>query len=467
MKSQPLRLAIVGHTNVGKTSLLRTLLRDAAFGEVAATSGTTLQVETAHLAVAGQPAVALFDTPGLEDAGALIEELETLTAARHGGPERIAEFLGSEQARGRFEQEARVLGQLIECDAGLYVVDAREPVLGKYQDELAILAMCARPILPVLNFIAAPGHRADEWREALARVGLHTLAEFDNHVFSLDAEVRLWQRLATLLARFAPTLEALIDQRRDQAAWRHAAALRVGAEMLIDIAAACRFAPVDDAAQCRRAGQALTDAVTAREKRAVTDLLGLFQFDRQAYPDLPLPLATARWSRGPFDRELLRTVGRDTGRGAAAGAATGAAVDLALGGLSLGTATLLGALTGGGLGSAWQWRSVLSDRLMRRQRLIVNDSALAALAARSLALIAALEQRGHAVESPLEINARLPAPWMRDGLPGPLREARGNRDISTLNAADAETSTRREQLAGQLVRRLESAGISERTERDE
>ena len=30
----PVNLAVVGHTNVGKTSLLRTLLRDVAFGEV-------------------------------------------------------------------------------------------------------------------------------------------------------------------------------------------------------------------------------------------------------------------------------------------------------------------------------------------------------------------------------------------------------------------------------------------------
>ena len=32
--TKPLKLAVVGHTNVGKTSLLRTLLRDRAFGEV-------------------------------------------------------------------------------------------------------------------------------------------------------------------------------------------------------------------------------------------------------------------------------------------------------------------------------------------------------------------------------------------------------------------------------------------------
>ncbi len=31
---EPLKLAVVGHTNTGKTSILRTLLRDVYFGEV-------------------------------------------------------------------------------------------------------------------------------------------------------------------------------------------------------------------------------------------------------------------------------------------------------------------------------------------------------------------------------------------------------------------------------------------------
>ena len=45
------------------------------------------------------------------------------------GPERIRRFLESPAAQGRFEQEARVLRKLQSCDAGLYVVDARDPVL--------------------------------------------------------------------------------------------------------------------------------------------------------------------------------------------------------------------------------------------------------------------------------------------------------------------------------------------------
>ena len=71
-----LKLAVVGHTNVGKTSLLRTLTRDVGFGEVSHRPSTTRHVEGARLSVDGEPLLELYDTPGLEDAIALLDYLE-------------------------------------------------------------------------------------------------------------------------------------------------------------------------------------------------------------------------------------------------------------------------------------------------------------------------------------------------------------------------------------------------------
>ncbi|MEM1021518.1 MAG: GTPase domain-containing protein, partial [Pseudomonadota bacterium] len=75
MTGQTLTVAIVGHTNVGKTSLLRTLTRDSAFGDVAARPGTTRSVEAATIPV-GEGAIVLFDTPGLEDSPAVRAHLQ-------------------------------------------------------------------------------------------------------------------------------------------------------------------------------------------------------------------------------------------------------------------------------------------------------------------------------------------------------------------------------------------------------
>src|SRR5687768_14634482 len=73
----PLRAAVVGHTNAGKTSLLRTLTRNVRFGEVSDRPGTTRDVEGCALKVGGRSVLELFDTPGLEDSIALLDLIES------------------------------------------------------------------------------------------------------------------------------------------------------------------------------------------------------------------------------------------------------------------------------------------------------------------------------------------------------------------------------------------------------
>src|SRR5690606_32235893 len=102
----PLRLAVVGHTNTGKTSLLRTLTRDPDFGQVKDAPVTTRHVEGAHLLVDGAVAVELYDTPGMEDGISLLDYLDQLVqpGERPDGPERIRRFLLSPESKRRFEQ---------------------------------------------------------------------------------------------------------------------------------------------------------------------------------------------------------------------------------------------------------------------------------------------------------------------------------------------------------------------------
>ena len=90
--TQALNLAVVGHTNTGKTSLMRTLLRNTHFGEVKDEAGTTRHVEQATIRLNHTNLVHLFDTPGLEDATGLLEWLEQNTPARADGIERLETF---------------------------------------------------------------------------------------------------------------------------------------------------------------------------------------------------------------------------------------------------------------------------------------------------------------------------------------------------------------------------------------
>ncbi len=147
-----------------------------------------------------------------------------------------------------------MLAKMLDCDAALYVIDARDPVLGKHRDELAILAACGRPLLPVLNFVNAPAHRADEWRAAMARLGLHAVVEFDTVAPPLDGEQQLYAKLGVLLDRHAPALARLSASLAAQRQARRNAAYELLADLLIDVAALHVSSASDDTALAAASG---------------------------------------------------------------------------------------------------------------------------------------------------------------------------------------------------------------------
>ncbi|WP_312226429.1 GTPase/DUF3482 domain-containing protein [Stutzerimonas nitrititolerans] len=434
--SAPLKLALVGHTNVGKTSLLRTLTRDVSFGEVSHRPSTTRHVEGARLSVDGEPLLELYDTPGLEDAIALLDHLERIErpGERLDGPARTARFLEGSEARQRFEQEAKVLRQLLASDAGLYVIDAREPVLAKYKDELAVLAGCGKPLLPVLNFVAQPGHGEERWREALARLGLHALVRFDSVAPPIDGERRLYESLALLLEQSRAKLQRLIEDHEAQAAARLSEGNRLIAELLVDVAA-CRRGVAAQPELERGAIRELHDAVRAREQRCVEALLRLYGFRAQDAATADLPLLDGRWGDDLFNPETLKQLGVKIGGGMAAGAAAGAGVDLMVGGITLGAAALLGAIAGGGAQTARHYGSRLLGKLKGQRELTVDDAVLRLLALRQRQLLAALAVRGHAAMDAIRLDAADDKAWREGKLPEVLQRCRAHPDWSSLNPA--------------------------------
>lgn len=458
-----LQVAVVGHTNTGKTSLLRTLTRKRAFGQVQPGPGTTRHVEGVRIEVSAQGALSLFDTPGIEDSMALLDYIEGLVGANHriDGPERIQRFLDSPEARARFEQEARVLRQLLRSEAGLYVIDVRDPVLAKYKDELRILSWCGKPLLPVLNFLQHQPTRIADWEAALADLGLHVQAHFDTVAPALDGEIQLYQKLSLLLnQRYRFLLEGLSTQLRQQRQQRLADAKLLLAECLVDVAAwqlSCSAEPAELQAQV----QAMQQLVRDREQRCVQALLTRYQFSPEDVLPQDFDVDGYRWGTDLFHPEALKQLGVQIGKGLATGAVAGATFDLLTAGLSLGTGTLVGATVGGVWQGVNQWGQKIMQRWRGQADLAVSDEVLRALALRQLALIRALEQRGHAAQTPITL-AVTPGQsgasgqhfdWRSDPLPPVLVQAQHHPQWSGLLYPDTDSERRQaaiRALAAQL-----------------
>ena len=468
---RPARIAIVGHTNAGKTSLIRTLTRNTGFGAVSQEPSTTKHVEEVRLLAEGVPVIDLYDTPGMEEPiqlRDLIKQIETMAEDRPDGPTLIERFLHSEDAKSEFEQEAKVLRQLLASDAGLYVIDTRDPVLPKYQQELDILRLCGKPLVAVLNFVSMPTARADEWRVVLRRVGLHVHVHFDAVAPEQDAEATLYGGLKVQLNAFSANFERLIACRRKEARERHSAAQKSVADMMIDLAAVQIEYPNKHKEPTLEVKGALAHKVIARERQFVAQLLEVYQFTHADVVAENLPLIDGYWQDDPFDRQNLERLGLDlaTGiaTGAAAGAAGGAVVDATVGGLTLGVGMAVGALIGGG-SAAYRKRYEDIRRIVKRtKRIVVDDLVLLVVVLRGLHLVSRLELRGHGAVLPMQLPGDVDPSKPEVKLPGTIDRARRNPAWSRLNGYEI-SEVRREKEVLKLCNELEALR-SEQTRRE-
>ena len=452
---EALKLAVVGHTNTGKTSLLRTLLRDVYFGEVKNEAATTRHVEQAKLndSQTGEVLVVLYDTPGLEDASGLMDWLEDNTASRRDGIERLQQFLAADIAQGGdaltsnedYSQEAKVIRQLLASDMAIYVVDAREPVLGKYKDELAILSWAAIPVMPVFNFTDSQDANIDEWQTMLARRNLHISTRFDSVAFEFKDEMRLWQNLATMLTH-SEMLEQLMARRTENWAQLYEEANIIIADFLLNVASFVREISEDDDPMPVLAQ--MQEAVRQSERAMQHNLLNLYKFYDNAVAATPLELQA--YQQDPFDPELLKSYGIRTTSGAAAGALLGLGIDAAALGTTLGLGAAIGGIAGGLLSNT----SSIADRLTGIKRLYIDPATLTLLATRAIDLLTALRHRGHAATDATQLiysgakndaemstndnEDNVVTPWPPHKLPSELKKARGKPQWSSLSSGKSE-----------------------------
>ncbi len=414
--SAPINVAVVGHTNVGKTSLIRTLLRDDQFGMIDDAAGTTRYVEKSAVFAGDDAVLNLFDTPGFEDSSALLQALEELskTVKAKLSVNLLQELISEEENFPDFSQEIKIVRQAINSDVLLYMIDVREPLLGKYLDEVEILSKAGKPILPVFNFIAGNEQALLQWREQMAQFNLHAALEFDTVAFDFAAEKRLYQKLQSVLEQHYDALQTLIDYRQE--VWQgltHAAAHRI---FLLLVEVACYRREVEDKKSLSDADvSSMQDFVRKAEQSALQDLLTIFVFTQLDVELQQLSVRDGQWELDIFSSHVLKEFGLNAGATALKGAAAGAGIDLMVGGMSLGAASMLGAALGAGWATARRYQQELTAALRGHKWLCVDDNTVSLLYLRQHDLLRILMQRGHAAQNKIQFSNSaehsLPKQW--------------------------------------------------------
>lgn len=197
-------LSLISHTNAGKTSLARTLLRKDV-GEVRDAAHVTLFNESYTLLENDARLLRLWDTPGFGDSARLLKRLK-----RERNP--VLWFLS--QSWDRMTDKPLWCSQQAlknvrdEADVVLYLVNATEPpeVAAYIAPEMEVLGWVGKPVLVLLNQtgpvqdISAEEAEINAWREHLKGY------PFVSAVLRLDAFARCWVQEDRLMDALAPLL---------------------------------------------------------------------------------------------------------------------------------------------------------------------------------------------------------------------------------------------------------------------
>ena len=352
-------LSLISHTNIGKTTLARTLLRKDV-GQVLDQAHVTLQNEQFLLLETPDGLrLNLWDTPGFGNSHKLLKRLQGLS-----NPigwlmsqvwDRLADkpFWCNQQAIRNVHDEADVV---------LYLVNATEdPVMAGYlQPELDLLTWLNKPVIMLLNQTGLID--PDQQRRLEARWKQHWSSQTVIHdVMSLDAFTRCWVQEGLLWDHIFQTLSQ--HQRPIMAqiskAWREEQlgtlqkSMSILAHMLVETAKDGETLFPEAVGQStkslvKRAVQAMDQRLGHRISSMSTQLIELHGLSGETAHTIQSRLedVTVPGERKPWEEESFWS-------GLVSGAAAGFASDVATGGLSHGFFTIGGAILGALGGTAY------------------------------------------------------------------------------------------------------------------
>jgi hypothetical protein len=408
-------LSLVSHTNVGKTTLARTLL-GADIGEVRDAPHVTEFADGHELITTDEgDRLRLWDTPGFGDSARLAKRL-----LASGNP--IGWFLSQVwdrwRDRGFWASQQAIRHVRAESDVVLYLVNASESpaAAGYVAPEMELLAWVGKPVLVLLNQLGEPrgpeleAEDVQAWQDHLARWP-RVLA-----VLPLDAFARCWVHEQTLLRtvqQLLPADKAAAMQRLAQA-WemrnqqRFDAAMQALAQALAQMAL-CRESQAPD--QPREAAQQALAAQLQTRMRELTDrLLALHGIGGQAREEFLQRAPEMFKLRARVDEKKVSLLA-----GAVGGLLTGLKADIASGGLTLGGGMLAGGVIGA-LGAGGLARLVNVVRGTDQSWLRVADEALNGLVEQALLRYLAVAHFGRGRGQ--WVQGEAPPHW-----PGTLAEA--------------------------------------------
>ena len=346
----PLKYAVLGHPNEGKSSVVSTLTESEKV-RISPTPGQTTRCKSYVISIESEEVLEIIDTPGFQNPAATLQWFESWQGDES---EMVDAFIKAHQQDKSFHHDLEIMIPLQERAGVLYVADASRPLRESDRQEMELLRYIGLPRMALLNCKRENRNFLPEWEAALKR-RFNLVREFNAHRASFSERLELFDAMAHLVPEQAAALQDI--RKRLQLEWDlriEESVLGVESLLIQCLRHQVKIPFKEDKPsnpQLEKCGEKYRADLRKFEEKARRQWRQLFHHES-------LPGSTegeqGLLSEELFAEKVWELLGLSRSQlaiaGAITGSAAGAAVDIAAGGITFGIFTAGGALLGG-LGS--------------------------------------------------------------------------------------------------------------------
>lgn len=345
-------LAIMGHPNAGKSSVVATLTENDRIA-IDKRAGTTTTSTEYPVIIDGRTVMVFIDTPGFQNPSEILEWFQAHPDQR----DLAAAFLAARGNDSLFSHDCALLRPVAAGASIILVVDGSKRIKEKDRTEMELLRLTGRPRMAILNNLTNITKHMPAWQDELNK-SFNSVREFNAHRATYAERIALLNALKSIDQRWEPMLDETVRAFERDWARRIEQSAATITQLLRDalVYRATRLVKVGDV-------DSETERQVIEQQLSEAFQNGLRKLEKQAQQQIRAHFRHQVWDLPPesllskdlFSAEVGQALGLTQRQmalaGAAAGAATGGAIDLGVGGLSLGTGVLIGGVVGGALGA--------------------------------------------------------------------------------------------------------------------
>lgn len=198
-------IAVIGHPNEGKSSVLSTLTEDDSV-VVNDYPGETTHCQYFPVVIDGTTVLELVDTPGFQNPQKILQWMQQQGITDDSLLNKFVDTFGDDET---FHHDCELMKPLMEGAALIYVVDCSRPLLPVDEAEMEILRLVNKPRMAVINFKDDDREYYEDWTQAFRR-HFNVIREFNAHQARFQERIALLETLKAIQQSWEPAIDRAI-----------------------------------------------------------------------------------------------------------------------------------------------------------------------------------------------------------------------------------------------------------------